>query len=286
MKKLFKKSTQVMTETQKVPTHATTETVKRFLINVFAVIFIFIGITASFFHRPFSDKNPEIKKIDHERALLKKSWNLIEHGHDSLLKYNLISKNEYFKVKQKNEALRIQSFRSIAQKRATAHTKFSYNGRSSFKYWLFIFGVFLTLFVSSCFAATKDYRLKQAGLLKWYEPYTSISYISVSLFWICHTFFRTSTDYGLTTYSLIVLITAIPVSYFIYHFLRKSFLIEEKLKDLILLAFRIRDKHYIDVAVKAKYAEQYDKAMVDTKTVKQNADELDKDIDNTFNQVL
>ena len=78
-------------------------------------------------------------------------------------------------------------------------------------------------------------------------------------------FFRTSTDYGLTTYSLIVLITAIPVSYFIYHFLRKSFLIEEKLKDLILLAFRIRDKHYIDVAVKAKYAEQYDKAMVDTK---------------------
>ncbi len=92
MKRLFKKSTQVMTETQKVPTHATTETVKRFLINVFAVIFIFIGITASFFHRPFSDKNPEIKKIDHERALLKKSWNLIEHGHDSLLKYNLISK--------------------------------------------------------------------------------------------------------------------------------------------------------------------------------------------------
>lgn len=275
-----------MTETQKVQIRATTESVKRFLINIFAVIFIFVGITASFFHRPFSDKNPEIKKIDQERALLKKSWNLIEHRHDSLLKNNLISKNEYFRIKQTNEKLRIQSFRTIAKKRAKAHADFSYNGRSSFKYWLFIFGVFVTLFTSSCFAATKDYRLKQTGLLRWYEPYTSISYISVSLFWICHTLFRTSTDYDLTTYSLIVLITVIPVSYFIYHFLRKSFFIEKKLKDLILLTFRIRDKHYIDVAVKAKYAERYNKALPDTKTVKQNADELDKDIDNTINGLL
>ena len=48
----------------------------------------------------------------------------------------------------------------------------------------------------------------------------------------------------------------------------------------------MKNKHYIDVAVKAKYAEQYNKALSDTKTVKQHADELDKDIDKTFNQLL
>ncbi len=89
-------------------------------------------------------------------------------------------------------------------------------------------------------------------------------------------------------YEITFIVSAIVATLMFSLFIRalfESYIFQRaSIKELILLAFRIRDKHYIEVAVKAKFAERYNKALPDTKTIKQHADELDKDIDNTINQ--
>ncbi|WP_272151852.1 hypothetical protein [Tenacibaculum aiptasiae] len=164
---------------------------------------------------------------------MKKEWNLKEFKHDSLLKNNLITKEEYFVIKEKNEKARIVDFRAISKKRKMIANNLSFNGRESFHYWIWIFGIFFTLFVCASFLAIKDNRLKKVGLLKWYEPHAAIGFILVSLFWIYHTIFKTTKDFELNIYTLFLVSVLFPFSYFLYHFLRRSFNIEEKLLENI-----------------------------------------------------
>lgn len=220
-------------------TQTTTEKVKKYYLNIVAVVFLIIGITATFPHKLFkpAKDNPKITELNLERNELKKYWNSIELKHDSLFMKNLISKEEYFNTKKLNEISRINSFKEISKKRKTIAHEYSFNGRSSLSYWLWLFGIVLSFFICTCFLAIKDARLKKAGLLKWYEPTASISFIFVALFWMYHTIFKTSLDFNLSQYTLYLLFLLIPISYFVYHFLRRTFLIEEKLleniKDLV-----------------------------------------------------
>ncbi len=192
-----------------------------------------VGITASFPHRLLSPKNPEIAKLNKERAQLKKNWNLIESKHDSLLAINTISIADYLKIKSENSAMRIKDFRGISKKRRELVNNFSFNGRSSLHFWLWVLGIFISLLICSFFLAIKDIRLKKAGLLKWYEPPASISFIAVSLFWLYHTIFQRTKDFELSIYTLYLVLVLIPLSYFIYHFLRRFSTIEEKLLENI-----------------------------------------------------
>ncbi|CAL2095806.1 conserved membrane protein of unknown function [Tenacibaculum sp. 190524A02b] len=203
------------------------------------VILLLVGITASFPHRLFTPaiKNPEIYKLNKERDELKKKWNRVELEHDNLFKSNQITKEEYFFIKAYNEKERKSGFRKISKKRKEIANSFSFNGRNSLNHWLWVFGILMTLFVSSCFLAVKDARLKKAGLLKWYEPHASIGFITVSLFWLYHTVFNVTKDFPISVYTLYLLAVLLPISYFIYHFLRRTFVIDEKhlenIRDLV-----------------------------------------------------
>lgn len=212
-----------------------TEKVKRLFISLFAVIFLLIGITATFPHRLFkpSYENKDFVSLSKERAELKVFWNQKEKAHDSLLINNIITKSQYFSVKEINEEKRKSDFRNIAKKRKILALNYSFNGRESFHYWVWIFGIFITLLICSCYLAIKDSRLKKAGLLKWYEPHASVAFILVSLFWMYHTIFKTSKDFELTIYTLYLVSILVPLSYFIYHFLRRGFSIEDKLLENI-----------------------------------------------------
>ncbi len=224
-------------EKLKTSIQTTTVKVNRIIIGILAVIFLLIGITATFFHRGWSEENPKIKKLNKERTVLKNYWNKRETKHDSLFINDLISKETYFKIKIENEVKRKSDFKKISSKRKVIAHNFSFKGRTSFSYWLWIFGIFLTQFIISCFLILKDNRLRAVGLLKWYEPYASISFIMVSLFWLYHTLFRTSKDFEFTFYTYVLVIILIPTSYFVYHFLRRFLFIEEKLlqniRDLV-----------------------------------------------------
>ncbi|CAA0193883.1 hypothetical protein [Tenacibaculum maritimum] len=194
-----------------------------------------IGITATFPHRLFlgAPDNPNIIKLNKERASLKRFWTLKEIRHDSLFKNELITKVEYFNIKDINEKKRIADFKEISKKRKSYALSFSFNGRSSKNHWFWVFGVLISLLITSCFLAIKDARLKKAGLLKWYEPHASVAFILVSLFWLYHTIFKTSNDFELSIYTLNLLFILIPISYFLYHFLRRTIRIEDKLLENI-----------------------------------------------------
>lgn len=213
----------------------TTERVKKNIFAFFSVIFLLIGITATFPHRLYKSSlhNPEISLINKERSVLKKYWNNKEYLHDSLFKNNLISKDFYFEEKLDNEKNRILAFRKISKKRKKAANDFSFNGRSSKNHWLWVFGVLVSLLTSSIFLVLKDSRLLKAGLLKWYEPHASVGFISVTLFWLYHTIFKKTNDFVLSVYTLYLFCVLVPISYFIYHFIRRTFVIETKHEENI-----------------------------------------------------
>lgn len=178
-------------------------------------------------------KNPEILTLNKDRSILKKEWNRKEFIHDSIFIKGLISKEKYFSIKKSNKLKRVSDFRLIAKKRKELSIQFSFNGRNSFHYWLWVFGVFLTMFVVSIFSAMKDARLHKKGLLKWYEPHSSIVFITISLFWLFHTIFKSDYDFQLNIYLMFLLCVLFPISYFIYHFIRRVFIIEDKLLENI-----------------------------------------------------
>jgi len=179
------------------------------------------------------NKNPEIATINSDRSKLKDSWNKKERDHDSIFQNNLISKQEYFRIKAENKKKRIADFRQISKRRKISAIGFSFNGRSNSNFWFWVFGTHLTLLIVSCYLAIKDNRLKKVGLLKWYEPHAAICFIAVSLFWMYHTIFMTSRDFSVSIYTLYLVLVIIPLSYFIYHTLRRITVVEENLLENI-----------------------------------------------------
>ncbi|CAM1344634.1 DUF805 domain-containing protein [Tenacibaculum amylolyticum] len=225
--------TRQTTEQLKIQTQTTTEKVKNKFTGILAVIFLVIGVTASFAHRLFTkaEENPLIIQLNKKRSQLKKNWEEKELTHDNLFKNNSISKEKYFKIKEYNKKQRISDFKKISKERKALAHDFSFNGRNSKHYWFWVFGVFLLMFIITIFSSLKDYRLYKAGLLKWYEPYSSIVFILISLFWLYHTIFKKNYDFSIDFYLVSLVVILIPLSYFLYHFIRRVFTIEEKLLE-------------------------------------------------------
>jgi len=227
---------------------------RKYFLYTLAVILLFIGVTASFWHRPLPAKDARKIALNKERSALKKHWNLVEFNHDRLLANGEISIIDYLKIKEDNEAGRKSGFQGITKRRKTLAYDFSFNGRPSKNHWFWMLGIFTTLFICSCYLAIKDARLQKAGILKWYEPIASISFIAVSLFWLYHTIFQTTRDFKLSTYTLYLVLVLIPLSYFIYQVLRSVKSIEDKLKTAIIVLI-----DFISIKAKNKYISQEDK---------------------------
>lgn len=243
----------MMTERLKTLTQTTTAKSSK-LYSFVAITLLVISIIATFLHRALPSKNPKITELNKERSKLRKDWNEIELKHDSLLANDLISKNDYLRIKKENKKSRFVSFTEIAKKRKIIANKFSFNGRSSKHYWMWIFGFSLFTFIVSCFLAIKDAKLNNEGLLKWYEPYASISFITISLFWLYHAVFMTKLDFIFTTYICFLMIVLFILSYFIYHFLRRSIMIEEGLLQNI----RLLVSHILKNTKEEKESEKWD----------------------------
>jgi len=211
-------------------------------------------VTASFLHRPLPSKDVRKTELNKERGALKKNWNIVEFNHDKLLANGEISIQEYLKIKKENEVGRIANFKEITKRRKVLAYNFSFNGRPSKNHFFWMLGIFTTLFICSCYLAIKDARLHKAGILKWYEPIASISFIAVSLFWLYHTIFQTTRDFKLSTYTLYLVLILIPLSYFIYQVLRSVKSIEDKLKTAIIVLI-----DFISIKAKNKYISEEDK---------------------------
>lgn len=198
-------------------------------MRIVAVFLVFIGITATFFHKIFPTNDIKQNLVTEKRNQLKSNWNTKEAELDDLLKSGNILIIDYLEIKKKNEGNRIADFKEIAKERKKVAVDFSFNGRANANFWFWVFGTHLTLLIISCYLAVKDIRLKKVGLLKWYEPSASISFIAISLFWIYHTIFLKSRDFQFSTYTTILILIIIPFSIFLYHSLRRIVIMEERL---------------------------------------------------------
>ncbi len=209
-----------------------------------------IGVLSSFIHAAFdsANKNPEIILLNKHRKELRSYWEKKEFTHDSLFINKLITKKVYFEIKKQNKIERYNSFLSVSKKRKIIAHDFSFNGRNSLHYWLWVLGVFVSLFVISINSSLKDYRLKKAGLLKWYESHVSVAFMFISLFWLYHTIFKKNYDFSLDFYLLILVSVLIPLSYFLYHFIRRLFTLEEKLLENIrdLVGYVLKNSKHQD----------------------------------------
>lgn len=228
------------------------ETLRK-LKGYLAVIILLIGVTASFPHRLSPSKNPKILELNNYRDSLKREYSKKEITLDSLLEFGCISTKNYLKNKSKNKNDRAKDMAFVQKRRKFLAHDFSFNGRSSLNFWGWVFGILITLLICSCFLAIKDARLKRAGLLKWYEPHSAVAFIVVSLFWLYHTIFRYSRQFELSTYLFVLILIIIPLSYFIYHFLRRNASVNEKLLENI----RLLVKHALDNTKDEKEEEKW-----------------------------
>ncbi|MGG8495932.1 hypothetical protein ACQY1Q_05925 [Tenacibaculum sp. TC6] len=248
--------TQKTTEPLKTPTLTMMGKGKKIFFNILAVIAVTSAVTASFIHRffPGSYENEKIIKLNEERNDLKKSWNEKELNLDEQFLGDKYTKEEYIKIKRNNEKKRIADFKVIADKRKVYAHDFSFNGRASLSYWLFLFGLVFTFFIVCCYLAIKDHKLKKNNLLKWYEPHVSVAFMFVALFWMYHLIFAETYDFSIGFYTLFLVIVLIPTSYFIYHVLRRAFTIEEKLLENI----RIMVSHILKNTKEEKEDEKWE----------------------------
>ena len=165
--------------------------------------------------------------------------------------------------------------------------KYKFAGFTNKRRFMYAIGLPVSLLSCSLLFLTSSFYISEKKTKTAFRI-ASFPFLIVSIYfilWTCWAY-KTSHDFPVQAYYTILIVSSLLIGLSLDKIITVIHSNQHKIKDLILLTFRIRDKHYIDIAVKAKYAEQYNKALSDTKTVKQHADELDKDIDKTFNQLL
>lgn len=222
-------------------------------------IVLFLFITMSLYHVFFNEFSP--KQVAH-----KKTYKPIiferNDNQDLLLKRfekDEISKSEFleaFKNQTKFSKEKINNYNYKKKELAIEH---SFNGRNSFHYWFFVFGLSFSFFILSLRFAYKIVKKSEKGYLKKSLIFESIGWIGISLFWILHTVFKKTDDlpslvYILVWFSLSIII-GISVFFSIKYFVNRK---EHTLKsykqsiiNLIELIGDIRVNHYFHMAAKA-----------------------------------
>ncbi|CAM1374477.1 membrane hypothetical protein [Tenacibaculum xiamenense] len=183
-----------------------------------------------------------------------------------------------YKSHRQKISLELKNYKKTKKQYYKEH---SFRGRSSFHFWVFVFGLVSALMFFSCKSLYDDivngstYRFQ----------FISLTGIAISFFWMIHLTFFTQEDFTKNSYFLMILVCACLATFFTY-FLVKNYTYKD---DIILKQLSLIDKiktiHYPRVALKALYAERNDKAMLATDTVRENADAFDHDIVTTLKDV-
>ncbi|WP_160112013.1 hypothetical protein [Aquimarina sp. AU58] len=155
----------------------------------------------------------------------------------------------------------------------------SFRGRSSFHFWIFVFGLVTALFFFSCKSLHDDFS--RGSTFKFH--FVSLTGILVSGFWFIHLIFLTQKDFTQNKYVLILVIAASLFAAFTY-FLVKYYTYKDDIiyKKLSFLE-RIRSIHYPRVAKKAKHAEKA--GLVVKSDLDNDIDEFQNDLRDVVNNI-
>jgi len=231
----------------------------------------------SLFHYFFDAKSEE--QIDHipkyKIEAIKRDFSI--DSLQQLFANNSITKNNYLSQYSITKNYYKKSLKKLSNRRKHLARLHSFRGRSSFHFWLSHFGIISLAFYFCCKSLYND--IVSGSTYK--HQLIAVSGIIICLFWYTHLLFLTQKDFNSNKYIGTLFICAVFSSVFTY-FLVKHYTYKD---DLILkqLSFieRIRTIHYPSIAVKAKYAEKYDKSLISENRVEDDVKEFQDDLVNS-----
>lgn len=216
----------------------------------------------SLFHVFFENKAPELKENYNTYKSLLKERDSIETLLISQLNKNEITASEFSKKFYDNKSLYKKKIKACNAEKREISTNFSFNGRKSFHYWLFVFGLSFSFFILSIRHTYKQllhYKLTNKSLRK-SQVFEAAAWISVSLFWVIHSVFISKADLPKPMYALMMFTICLLIGFSIYYIIK--YLIENKytqlekyrksISRLVALISDIRLNHYFLMAAKAQ----------------------------------
>lgn len=173
------------------------------------------------------------------------------------------------------------SLEALKNERIRLAREHSFNGRNSFHFWLWVFGLVNLAFYFSCKSLYTEFTKGSA----FKHHFVSITGISICFFWYIHLIFLTQKDFTKNNYVLALLISGVLCSITTY-FLIKNYTYKD---DIILrqLSFieRVKTIHYPKMALKARYAEKYNEALLSIDMVKDEINEFQNDLKSTTRNI-
>jgi len=239
----------------------------------------FVLVTLSLFHIFFSPQSksqlahtPKYKQAVKQRDSLQANYLL-------LLEQGKISINEYVTKTRELASSSKEKLLGLSAKRKELALEHSFRGRSSFHFWVFVFGLVMALFFFSCKSLYDD--ITKGSTFRF--QFVSVTGIVVSFFWFFHLIFLTQSDFTKHNYVTVLLLCAVLCSVFIY-FLVKYYSYKD---DIILkqLSFieRVKTIHYPNIALKALYAEKYGEPLDSDLSIHSNVGNFEEDLKQTVN---
>ncbi len=234
---------------------------------------MFFVLTLSLFHVFFKNTNPKeleqlslyAKKVKERDAFFLKHFKSIndEKGEKAYLDY-------------KKELLIIKKAKHKYAK------EFSFFGRKSKHFWIFIFGIVLGFFYFSVKSLFDEFS--RGSTFK--HQFTSICGIIVSSFWLIHLFFFTQKDFNKNTYFTMILVCAILMSFFTYYLVKYYTYKDQVINNLLGVLHRIKSKHYPKIAYKAFYYQRNNQSGISgVSTVEEDIEKFDVDLKETINKI-
>ncbi|WP_430413124.1 hypothetical protein [Kordia sp.] len=231
--------------------------------SIFKGMILFIIIIMSLTHIYFSNQPNGTRENYLEYKSIIKERDSIQNLLILQLNNSTISKEEFIlKFNSKSEHYKDKIKVCNKEKRAIINN-FKFNGRKSFHYWLFIFGLsfsFFFLAVRYTYQIITDHKKKY---LKKSLVLEASAWIAVSLFWVIHSIFVKNADLPKPVYTSIMFIICLLIGFSIVYFIK--FLVSRKehtlqsykasIIRLIELVGEIRVQHYFHMAAKAKTEE-------------------------------
>ncbi|SED21234.1 hypothetical protein SAMN04489761_4640 [Tenacibaculum sp. MAR_2009_124] len=150
----------------------------------------------------------------------------------------------------------------------------SFRGRTSFRFWLAYFGItigFLFFSIKSLYddiVSGSTYRFQ----------FLSLSGVIISVFWSIHFIFLTQKDFRTNKYILLLVLCGILVSFFTYFVVKFYAYKDDIILSQLTLIERIKTIHYPKMVVRSKYFEKYGEPVSSDKTIKEDIDQYQNDI--------
>ncbi|WP_271765962.1 hypothetical protein [Aquimarina algiphila] len=235
-------------------------------------VLAFLLVTLSLFHVFFDSKSNKLPSNNekYDSAIAHRNNSQKQYLED--LKNRVIDIDEYYILTNQLIKSSKENLKLINDEMRQINREHSFRGRSSFHFWIFVFGLITALFFFSCKSLHDDFS--RGSTFKFH--FVSSSGILISIFWLIHLTFLTQKDFNHNKYVLIILVSALLFSVFTY-FLVKYYTYKDDIiyKQLSFLE-RIRALHYPKIALKAKYAEKA--GLIEKSDLDNDIDEFQDDL--------